>query len=59
MEALGEHHLDDIAGQDIFLGLLDHGAEAGLIHVGGELVRLNRLFLGDKLAGDGLVEADR
>ncbi len=31
-EAAGQHHLEDVAGADVFLGLLDRGAVGGAVH---------------------------
>ncbi|MXY13333.1 MAG: hypothetical protein F4Y46_04840 [Chloroflexi bacterium] len=33
LESLREHHLDDVSGGDVFLGLANHGREFGLGHV--------------------------
>ena len=37
LEALGEHDLEDVAGQDVFLGPLDHGVELELRDIGAGL----------------------
>ncbi len=34
MKTLGQDYLDDISGQDIFLGPFNHGRETLLIHIG-------------------------
>src|SRR5210317_1200310 len=53
MESLREDHLDDIAGQDIFLGLPDHLPKRIVTHVGRELVIFGDPIFGYHILGDG------